>query len=71
MALETFGEIFWQLGVLFKGKKGKGENPLTLTYCKVDRSERMFPSFPLNHCRILASETCIKLRSTIIEEYKN
>lgn len=50
MALETFGEIFWQLGVLFKGKKGKGENPLTLTYCKVDRSERMFPSFPLNHC---------------------
>jgi len=29
-----------------------------LTYCSVDRRDRMFPLFPLDHLRILASMFC-------------
>lgn len=41
----------------------KGHFYLFLTYCNVDSSERMFPSFPLDHCCILLSMTYIVYRN--------
>lgn len=52
------------------GGEGKKREPSGLTYCKVDSNERIFPFFPLDHSRILASITCITWNCTITASWE-